>query len=308
MPHLLIAFASPPPAEDGDAFPMVPALPNLGALLARLDATSRDDGDELSLSPPHERALARGLGLAGGDGLLPWAAHFARQDGIDPGDRAWGLLTPAHWQVGTDAVLLADPDALDLDTDASRELMHAVEPLFDGDGFALQWGAPTRWYLTHPSLRALPTASLDRVIGRNIDRWLPGGAAARTIRRLQSEVKMLLHAHPLNAGREARGLLPVNSFWLSGCGIEQRPSRDRADLRVLDALRRPALAGDAAAWAQAWQALDAGTLADALRSREAVTLTLAGERSSQRFEPSARSKWSRWLNRKPDVAATLRYL
>ena len=36
----------------------------------------------------------------------------------------------------------------------------------------------------------------------------------RRVRRLQSEVQMLLHTHPLNAAREDRGDLTVNSFWL----------------------------------------------------------------------------------------------
>ncbi len=29
---------------------------------------------------------------------------------------------------------------------------------------------------------------------------------------------MLLYTHPINAAREARGELAVNSFWLSGTG------------------------------------------------------------------------------------------
>jgi hypothetical protein len=65
----------------------------------------------------------------------------------------------------------------------------------------------------------LPTASLDRVIGRNIDRWLPDTAPARLLRRLQNEVQMVLHTHALNDEREAARPMPtVNSVWLSGCG------------------------------------------------------------------------------------------
>ena len=79
---------------------------------------------------------------------------------------------------------------------------------------------------------------------------------------------------------------------------------------MLDALRRPALHEDWAAWREAWQVLDAGPIAEALQSRKPVTLTLAGERSAQRFESQAGGWWSqlasRW--RAADVAAILEAL
>jgi hypothetical protein len=46
-------------------------------------APALDDGRrQYSLSPPHERALARALGLAGATAALPWAAWHAVTDGI----------------------------------------------------------------------------------------------------------------------------------------------------------------------------------------------------------------------------------
>src|SRR5690606_16353949 len=132
-----------------------------------------------------------------------------------------------------------------------------VHPLFDSEGYVLTWGAPLRWYVAHESLSELPTASIDRVIGRNVDRWLPGEPQARLLRRLQNEVQMLLYTHPLNEAREARGALPVNSFWLSGCGRHQAGA-EPGELQLDDSLRAPLLAGDWVAWARAWRALDEG--------------------------------------------------
>jgi hypothetical protein len=84
----------------------------LRELLALPPQQDRDDGEEWSFSPPHERAMARSLGFAGGDGCLPWAAGHAAADGLAGGDLAWGELTPAHWHLGTDQVSLLDPGAL----------------------------------------------------------------------------------------------------------------------------------------------------------------------------------------------------
>jgi hypothetical protein len=196
---------------------------------------------------------------------------------------------------------MADPDDLALDEAGSRELFAAVLGLFTSEGYAMHYGAPLRWYLAHESLAELPCASLDRVIGRNVDRWLGSDPAMRTLRRLQSEVQMLLYTHPANGRREAGGQLPVNSFWLSGCGMAQ-PEATPA-LRIDARLRSPALAEDWAAWAKAWQALDEGPLAEALAAVEAglpVRLTMCGERAAVTFETAPRgplhrlrAAWSR---------------
>jgi hypothetical protein len=279
--HLLIPFAAPP--EDGPGREALRGLSlhGLAALLQRLRPAERDEGDETSLSPPHERALARSLGWVGADGCLPWAPRAARADGLEPGDLAWALVTPAHWHLGTEQVSLTDPAELALDEDESRAFFDLLHPLFADTGWLFAWGAPLRWYLSHESLADLPTAALDRVIGRNVDRWLGENPAERRVRRLQAEAQMLLHEHPLNEARTARGLPALNSFWLSGCGVAQ-PEGGALPI-VDDRLRTPALAGDWSAWARGWAGVDAETLpglAAALDRGEPSTLTLCGERAA----------------------------
>ncbi len=308
--HWIIPFAGPGPEAARESLRTL-ALPHLRALLAELAPAGRDDGDAWSLSPPHERALARARGWAGGDGELPFAAHAAAADGIDTGDLAWGLLTPSHWRLGTEQLSLMDPAALLLAEADSRTLFEAVQPLFTSEGFVLAWGAPLRWYAAHEMFAGLRSASLDRVVGRNVDAWLGADAAARRVRRLQAEVQMLLHTHPLNATREAAGLLPVNSVWLSGCGVAQ-PVAAAAEPAVDDRLRAPALAEDAAAWLQAWSTLDDGPLAEALRrvrAGEPVQLTLCGECHAATFAGRA-GAWQRLRGRlaPPSAAALLESL
>src|SRR3982751_3903825 len=70
-------------------------LPRLERLLARMTPTQRIEGDEFTLLPPHERALAHALGWTAADGCLPLAARLAAEAGLTaPADTAWGLLTP----------------------------------------------------------------------------------------------------------------------------------------------------------------------------------------------------------------------
>ncbi len=58
----------------------------------------------------------------------------------------------------------------------------------------------------------------------NPNDFLPGGEAAAGFRKLQSEIEMALHDHPVNVERQLQGLQPINSLWLWGGGFtpEQR--------------------------------------------------------------------------------------
>ena len=299
--HLLIPFSS---ALSDAAVHVLRdlQLPNLARLLTMWTPQPLDEGDEATLSPPHERALARAWGWRGHDGAWPFAARAAATDGIAVGNAPWGLVTPVHWHVGRDHVVLSDPAGLQLADDESRALFEAVRELFESEGFQLEWGAATRWYVAHDSLAELACASLDRVIARPIEPWLRPDPAAETpsrlVRRLQSELQMLLYPHPINEAREQRGQTPMNSFWLSGCGRHQPSMPDQP--RIDDRLRAPLLAEDWVAWAQAWRALDAEVLAGLLRtaqSGEPTALTLCGERSAQRFDAAPRSAWRRLADR-----------
>jgi hypothetical protein len=56
------------------------------------------------------------------------------------------------------------------------------------------------------------------------------------VRSLVNELQMLLHEHPVNEGRAARGLPPVNSVWLWGIGAARDPLvRVRGELLSDDA-------------------------------------------------------------------------
>ena len=307
--HLLIPFAAPLSDAGRQALASL-VLPQLADFRARAVEVHRDDGDELSLSPPHERALARLLGWPVADGLLPWAARCAAADGLAPADRPWALLSPTHWFVGTDQVSLADPATLGLDEAGSRAFLAAVQELFTSEGFEVGYGAPTRWYVAHDSLATLACASPDRVIGRNVDRWLPGrrddgpaSPTSRLIRRLQNEVQMQLYEHPLNLAREAQGLAAINSVWISGCGRLQPEGHPAPTLD--DRLRGPALADDWAARAATWATLDAGPLAELVavaRRGDPAWLTLCGERSSLTLQArpvSLSQRLGQWWRRPP---------
>lgn len=310
--HLIVPFASAAGLEAVQAG-VADSLPQLRRLLARLQPGPVLDVGADDLYPPHERALAQALGLPAADGALPWAAWELAQAGQDPGDAAWAWITPCHWHVAQDHILMPSTGPLKLDEASSRALLAAVSPYFLEDGIELAYVAPTRWRARGEIFRGLACASLDRVSGRRVDDWLPRAASARPLRRLQQEMQMLLYTHPVNEARESAGLRPVNSFWVSGAGAlsSVATSAPPRVVQVDDRLREPALSADADAWAARWREVDdqvLPTLLDAAHAGEPVTLTLCGERQARTWTNCESAPWWRravnWL-RPPAVAAVL---
>jgi hypothetical protein len=297
--HLLIPFAVSSTPECAAALQAL-ALPQLEKLLARLARGAAARGDEHTLSMPHERVLAREYALAAPDGCIPWAAWQVAQSGRDTHDAAWAWITPCHWRVGTDHIAMGHPRELQLDAADSQTFLAAMQPFFEQDGIALEYDAPARWLARGEVFRGLATASLDRVVGRTIDDWMPRAPQAKSLRRLQQEMQMLLYTHPANEERSARGLLPVNSFWVSGSGAlpAAHAAAPPPGLQITDCLRGPALLGDWPAWTRAWQGVDAQEcerLNRVVNAGGAVTLTLCGERGAQSWTRQHKGEWPRRL-------------
>ena len=290
--HLLVPFAA---ASAPECHALLPGLelPNLQSLLPLLAEQTADRGDDDHLSPPHERALARALGLPVADGAIPWAAA---QSGTPTVPQAFFSL--CHYQVGTGQVHLLPGAQLALEAIESRALFDAFAPLCAEDGITLRWDSPTEWHASGEALRGVACASLDRVSGRNTADWIAPSTTpqARLLQRLQSEAQMLFYSHPVHDARAARGQLAVSGFWVHGAGALDT-ALPLADMPTMpDALRQAALRGDWAAWQSAWQALDSGdiaTLLAAARRGEPVTLTLCGERHARTWTTAPVSAFAR---------------
>ena len=287
--HLLIPFAYGHDDECRQAFQHL-ALPHLHQLLRRLRPEPPDEGDEWTLSPPHERAHARARGLPCTDGLIPWAAWRALHEpqhqlavAADGGN--WGYLSPCHWLASLDRLTMTGPNLPELSELESRALLTTLAEFTQADGITLHYERPDRWLVQGELLRDLPTASLDRVLGQNLAPWITRQGGGAPWRRLHSELQMLLYAHPVNDERAARGLPTINSVWLHGTGsLAERAAPvapTHPTLTIATPLRDSALTQDWPAWGHAWQALDAGLCADMaaqVKRGETVRLTLCGQR------------------------------
>ena len=311
--HTLITHARPlgPHCQQASA---TLQLPHLTALLRLLTAGERRVDPQDSLTPLHETLEAQALGLPAEDGLLPWAALQARQwDLPDASGAAWAWLTPCHWQVNADHVRMAAPADTEISDEESATLMETMRAYFAEDGIALHRLHAGNWLASGEVFRDLPTASLARASGGSVDHWLARSAQAAPLRRLQNEMQMLTYSHPVNDGRTARHLLPVNSFWISGTGSLPPAYAAPTGIQIHHDLQVATAQDDAQAWLGAWQALDEQAVRPMLeraKNGAAVSLTLCGEQAAQTFTLQPRGFLSRLTGHfaRPDLGALLQTL
>jgi hypothetical protein len=272
-------------------------LPHLRAWLAQSQRTQvvadaePTEGRLATFTPPHERVLASAQGWPLVDGCLPWAAQAAAAQGLDA-SKAWAFVTLCNWHVSNGQVTLGDPAHLDIDANTNAVLFQAMHTFFAEDGMALHPYRNGVWLAQSELFENLPTASLDRVIGRNIDPWLVGHPV---LRRLQNEMQMLLYTHAVNDGRA----LTINSLWWHGAGALPTVMSATAsgpchvpDALCVAALRAAALQQDLVGWLEAWQAVDAQVIQPLLQTPAAhQSLVLCGDSVAHVHEAMVPSWW-----------------
>lgn len=221
--NLVLPFGLPPAEMAPDLIRSL-QTPALATLLSRHTTHHVHAFDLDARLLPHEAWLAHACGLAGDPATQP-AAPFApavmRGHGLVPASGHWFICHPIHVQIGTH-LMMPDLRGLQLTDAESRALFDAAQPLFDLPGMALVYGDARTWFLRADSWAGLATASPDAATGDNLHDWMPTGAAAREFRRLQNEVQMLWHTHPVNDARKA----PINSFWLWAGAPATQPVAD----------------------------------------------------------------------------------
>ena len=303
--HLLIPFASTS-SEAAVKYLQDLKLPNLRQLLDALTLVDSDIGREESFSPPHERVLAKLQGLEVADGMIPWAAQQAAALRLeDATSLPWSFVTLCHSVVGNGSMTMEDPAQLQVSDAESRQLLADMTPYFYDDGLTLHYFKPTLWLCSGEPLRSVCTASLDRVIGKDLSDWQPAQGDSAKLRRLQNEMQMLLYTHTVNDARSRVRTAAINSIWLHGTGAltkEYTALQPKVSTNISTArsLADAALKEDWRAWAAAWEQLDATACADLLKrvkagesAGEPVTLTLCGERSALTYELRSKSGFER---------------
>ncbi len=163
----------------------------------------------------------------GQSGALPAAAIRKVGAGETAAGTPWLCLDPVHLEVKREGILLGDRAELDLNETETTALIAAMQPLW-ADWGTLSASRPAQWELQLSRSLLLDTRPADDAIGLPVDPALPGGPDGAAWRRLLVEAQMILHAHPVNREREARGQPIINSLWPWGFGSLSDSSEPKA--------------------------------------------------------------------------------
>jgi hypothetical protein len=231
---LVLPFALPIPEFAPDLVRALQA-PALSALLSRTSSHARLTVNDAVRALPHEQWLAHALGLAH-DGRPAFAAAAMRARGLAPEAGTWFIVNPIHIEIARTHLMMGDLRNLGLKEPESRALFDTARPYFDEAGHALVYGDAHTWFMRADDWAGLDTATPDAALGMDLTDWMPEGRSAAAFRRLQNEVQILWHTHPVNAAREARRLPPVNAFWTWGAAdAEKVPAPNAPKLTMFDA-------------------------------------------------------------------------
>jgi len=306
---LVLPFALPAPEFATDLIRALEA-PALAALLSRHANGAVHPLPGAARVLPHELWIARALGLA--QGLAPaFGAAAMRGLGLDPGTGTWFVVNPAHIQIAHSHLMLGDVRQLDLRDEEARALFEAARECAEYLGHALVYGDAGTWFLRADDWDELATASPDAAVGMNLTDWMPSGAPARALRKLQNEVQMAWHTHATNAARERRGQAVINGFWpWAGASIATEHAQRLIDQASGKPAARPRVAAfESPGWLTALAEPDLR-----LASLEAVVEAAVEAQGAQQdllvacgnvAAPAIAADWAGWLDQMQRLEAGL---
>lgn len=187
----------------------------LDRLLARAGGDLAPDA-EASVEAPAFRAF--GYGAPPGDADWPVAALTALVDCEAGGRGCWLRADPVHLHADPGDLILHDSEDLEIPDDEAAALARSVNEAFGPGGPRLRAAHPRRWYVALDRPPRLRTTPPSLAAGAGIFGTMPRGPDAPQWRRRMNEAQMALHASAVNAERERRGALPINSIWPWGGG------------------------------------------------------------------------------------------
>jgi hypothetical protein len=189
-----------------------PRLPAAELLLAR---GQRRHTERRSV----ERWLKHAFGI---EGALP-AGALTRLARGESAEGHWARADPVHLRLMRDHLVLVPGEALSVSREEAEALCAALNRHFAGR-LELQAVEPLRWTARLAEPIELPEEPPLERAGTVVR---PGAQLANAGEALLNEIQMLLHAHPVNEAREARGEPTLNSLWLWGGGGAPRDVQSR---------------------------------------------------------------------------------
>lgn len=131
----------------------------------------------------------------------------------------WLRADPVHLAISRDNVQLLDSHAIAPQASEMTAIAETLNAHFEQDNLHFHFPDPARGYLAIDHTRTPQTTPLWRMQGANVFAHMPHSNNATDgawWRARMNEIQMLLHSHPVNVAREARGQRSINGLWFWG--------------------------------------------------------------------------------------------
>ena len=148
----------------------------------------------------------------------PSAAVMRAGDAAEPVRGFWLQLQPMHFMAGMDRLTAVELHGA---TDVTRAELVELEPTIAahirGADMQLVTTSHDDWLVRSDCALDVQTATPESA-AVSLEQAMPHGRDAPALRRLMTELQMLLHEHPVNVARQRRGLPEINAVWFHGAG------------------------------------------------------------------------------------------
>lgn len=205
------------PLLEGGSSDGVSRWPNLARLAGRGSIAQRVL--DTKLEPLHSSVI-ESVGLRDASDSYPSAAVIRTGASGERASGFWLRAQPIHFAAGLDRLTTV---VLRGDSRMNESERALLEPIFtehlQSSGLELHHACNDEWLLRSDVSLQLQTVSPEFAAANPRAEILPRGRDAGNLRRLMTEMQMLLHEHPVNARRQARGLPVINAIWIHGEGM-----------------------------------------------------------------------------------------
>ena len=174
-------------------------------------------GDQLPDAAPGNEAMLRSVFAF--DSRFSAAALTRQFDVGDAGDKLWLRADPAWMRADMSTARMFAHGELGVSASEIAVLTPDLVELFAEHGLAFDAPTSTRWYLECPDSISIPDfADPGDALGDDLRLHALLGSERKFWRVLGGDIQVLLHNHPVNQNRVARGAAPANGLWLWGAG------------------------------------------------------------------------------------------
>lgn len=211
---LIVPDLNPPGAEDeggGGGLPSLARLAGRGVVLGRQIEAGQD---------ALHAAVLDALQLRDSAARYPGAAVIRTGTSGERAVGFWLRAQPIHFVAGLERLTTVPlRGAARMSTAERAALTPTLADHLQTAGIQLHEGADGEWLLYSAEPLQVETVTPEFAAANPFAEILPRGRDARGLRRLMTEMQMLLHDHPVNTARESRGLPALNAIWVHGEGM-----------------------------------------------------------------------------------------